>query len=75
MKRKKFIFLDKDGTFIQSMPFNTDPELIELLPASREGVMCTLGMNAVFHDSAARVPGADVPPEICRACYAYQQIF
>jgi histidinol-phosphate phosphatase family protein len=32
------VFLDKDGTLIENVPFNADPEKIRLLPGAAEGV-------------------------------------
>lgn len=35
---KKAVFIDKDGTLIPDIPYNTDPERITLLPESVEGL-------------------------------------
>ena len=34
----KAIFIDKDGTLIHNVPFNVDPELIELEPFAAQGL-------------------------------------
>lgn len=36
--QRKAAFLDKDGTLIRDVPFNVDPERIELLPGVIEGL-------------------------------------
>ena len=35
---KRTIFLDKDGTLIRNVPYNVDPELVELLPGVGAGL-------------------------------------
>ena len=35
---KPAVFLDKDGTLIDDVPYNVDPALITLAPGAREGV-------------------------------------
>jgi len=35
---RRGVFLDKDGTIIPDIPFNVDPERIELAPGSAEGL-------------------------------------
>jgi D-glycero-D-manno-heptose 1,7-bisphosphate phosphatase len=34
----KAVFLDKDGTLIRDIPYNTDPDLICLMPEAAEGI-------------------------------------
>jgi D-glycero-D-manno-heptose 1,7-bisphosphate phosphatase len=34
----KAVFLDKDGTLVENVPFNADPDRIRLLPGTREGL-------------------------------------
>lgn len=36
--RNKAIFLDKDGTLIKDVPYNVNPDLVELLPGVAEGL-------------------------------------
>lgn len=38
MKRRA-IFLDKDGTVVVNVPYNVDPNLIELMPGTMEGLV------------------------------------
>lgn len=33
------VFLDKDGTLIENVPYNVDPNLISLLPGVKEGLL------------------------------------
>ena len=37
MKRRA-VFLDKDGTLVQDIPYNVDPSLIRLGPGAAEGL-------------------------------------
>jgi HAD superfamily hydrolase (TIGR01662 family) len=34
----KAIFLDKDGTLVENVPYNVDPDLIRLAPGAVEGL-------------------------------------
>jgi D-glycero-D-manno-heptose 1,7-bisphosphate phosphatase len=34
----KAVFLDKDGTLIRDVPYNSDPDFIELLPGVEQGI-------------------------------------
>ena len=36
---KRVVFLDKDGTLVESAPFNTDPAQIRLMTNARRGIM------------------------------------
>jgi D-glycero-D-manno-heptose 1,7-bisphosphate phosphatase len=35
---KRAVFLDKDGTLVENVPFNVDPERITLAPGAVEAV-------------------------------------
>ncbi len=35
---EKAIFLDKDGTLVQDVPYNVDPAKIRLMPGAVEGL-------------------------------------
>ena len=35
MAYRRAVFLDKDGTIIENVPYNVDPELIRLDPGAR----------------------------------------
>src|SRR3954471_7945747 len=37
-RRRPTVFLDKDGTLIEDLPYNVDPERIRLAPGSRAGI-------------------------------------
>jgi len=45
----KAIFLDKDGTLVQNVPYNVDPECIRLMPGAREGLrqLCQAGYQLI----------------------------
>src|SRR5439155_13322560 len=34
----KAVFLDKDGTLVEDVPYNVDPERIRLMPGAAEGL-------------------------------------
>ena len=36
--KRKAVFLDKDGTLIKDVPYNVDPDLIQLLPQTIDGL-------------------------------------
>lgn len=38
MAYRRAVFLDKDGTIIENVPYNVDPELIRLNPGAEEGL-------------------------------------
>ncbi len=38
MNSRRAVFLDKDGTVIVNVPYNVDPDLIELMPGVAEGL-------------------------------------
>jgi D-glycero-D-manno-heptose 1,7-bisphosphate phosphatase len=40
---RKAIFIDKDGTLIEDVPFNVDPQLIQLSKGVREGLRLLAG--------------------------------
>ncbi|HEX2912070.1 MAG TPA: HAD family hydrolase [Chloroflexia bacterium] len=44
----KAIFLDKDGTLIEDIPYNVDPDLIRLLPGAAEGLRRLAGAGYLF---------------------------
>lgn len=44
---RKAVFLDKDGTLIENVPYNVDPERITLLPGTIEGLQL---MHAAGYD-------------------------
>ena len=37
-ERRPAVFLDKDGTLIENVPYNVDPELVRLTPGADEGL-------------------------------------
>jgi histidinol-phosphate phosphatase family protein len=40
MALKKAVFIDKDGTLIEDVPFNVDPEKIRLMPGAERALSC-----------------------------------
>src|SRR5579875_2452690 len=38
MASRRAVFLDKDGTIIENVPYNVDPALIRLAPGAEEGL-------------------------------------
>jgi D-glycero-D-manno-heptose 1,7-bisphosphate phosphatase len=42
------IFLDKDGTLIEDLPYNVDPRRIRLAPGAREGIRLLAGAGHRF---------------------------
>lgn len=44
---KRAVFLDKDGTLVENVPYNVDPKKIVLGPGAHEalGLLCTLGFR------------------------------
>ncbi len=38
MSQQRAVFLDKDGTLVEDVPYNVDPERIRLTPGAREGL-------------------------------------
>lgn len=57
MENKKIIFLDKDGTIIPDIPYNVDPNLIELYPDARAAlpILADFGYEFVIVTNQAGV--------------------
>ena len=49
MPRRRFVLLDRDGTLIVHHPYLSDPDAVELLPGTVEGLaaMRKLGLGSV----------------------------
>lgn len=50
MSRGVVVFLDKDGTLIEDLPYNVDPDRIRLAPGSRDGLrrLAAIGARLVI---------------------------
>jgi histidinol-phosphate phosphatase family protein len=61
------VFLDKDGTLIEDIPYNVDPEKIRLAPGAAEGL-------AMLHESGYRLVVVSNQSGVARGHFAEQAL-
>jgi histidinol-phosphate phosphatase family protein len=56
------VFLDKDGTVVEDVPYNVDPARIRLVPGAREGLRA-------LHRAGYRLAVVSNQPGVARGCF------
>ena len=61
------VFLDKDGTLIEDVPYNVDPALVRVMPGAREGLR-------LLHDAGFRLVVITNQSGVARGYFGEDQI-